>query len=96
MAWAFLFIGALLLITAWKNKQKELFKLLQDDFSGDTNFFFWVLAIIALVAIGTFKPVRPVTDAFLGLIVLVIIIAPYRNQRDLFSEFRAQIREGTS
>lgn len=96
MAWAFLFIGIVLIITAWKKKQDDLFALLKDDFTGDGNFFYWVLAIVILIALGTFKPIRPVTDAFLGLVILVIIIAPYRNGRDLFSEFRSQIKEGTN
>lgn len=96
MAWAFLFVGVLLLIAAWKKKQGDLFKLLKDDFTGEGNFFYWVLAIIALVALGSFRPIRPVTDAFLGLVILIIVIAPYRNGRDLFSEFRSQVKEGTS
>lgn len=96
MAWTFLLIGTLLIVTAWKKRQDELFRLLKDDFSGDGNFFYWVLAIIILVALGTFKPVKPVSDAFLGLVLLVIVLAPYRNGRDLFSEFRSQVRQGTA
>lgn len=96
MAWGFLFVGALFLIAAWKKKHKELFALLQDDFTGEGNFIYWILAIIFLIALGSFRPIRPITDAFLGLVVLVIIIAPYRNGRDLFSEFRSQVKEGTT
>lgn len=96
MAWGFLLIGAIMLIVSIRGKHTELYELLKDDFTGEGNFFNWVLAIIILVALGTFKPIRPVTDAFLTLVILVIVIAPYRNNRDLFSEFRAQVREGTS
>lgn len=96
MAWGFIFIGMLFGIAAYKKKHQELFDLLKDDFTGEGNFFYWVLAIIALVALGSFRPIKPVTDAFLGLVVLVIIIAPYRNGRDLFSELRSQVKEGTS
>jgi hypothetical protein len=96
MAWAFLFVGGLFLITAWRGKHKDLWALLKSDFTGEGNFFVWVLAIIMLAALGSFRPIRPVTDAFLGLVILVIVIAPYRNGRDLFAEFRQQIKEGTS
>jgi hypothetical protein len=96
MAWGFIFIGGLLLVAAWKKKHEELFRLFKDDFTGEGNFVYWVMAIVALVAIGTFKPIKPITDGFLGLIVLVIIIAPFRNGRDLFGEFRSQVKEGTS
>ncbi len=96
MAWGFIFIGALFLIAAWKKKHEELFALLKDDFTGEGNFFYWVLAIVFLAAAGTFRPIKPVTDAFMALVILVIIIAQYKNKRDIFSEFRAQIKEGTS
>lgn len=96
MAWGFIAIGLLLLVAAWKNKQAELWALLKDDFTGEGNFIYWVLAIIILVALGSYRPIRPVTNAFLGLVILIIIIAPYRKGRDLFSEFRSQVREGTS
>jgi hypothetical protein len=96
MAWGFLFVGLLLIIAAWKKKHDDLWRLLKDDFTGEGNFFYWVLAIVILSALGTSRPIRPVTDAFLGLVILVIVIAPYRNGRDLFSEFRSQIKEGTS
>lgn len=95
MAWGFFFIGMLLLISAWKKKQKDLWALLKDDFSGEGNFIYWTFAIFALVAIGSFKPLRRVSDAFLGLVILVIIIAPYRNGRDLFAEIRSQVKKGT-
>lgn len=96
MAWGFLLAGVLLLIASWKKKHEELFTLLKDDFTGEGNFFYWVLAIVVLVALGSYRPIRPVTDAFLALVILVIIIAPYRKGRDLFSEFRSQVKEGTS
>lgn len=95
MAWIFLFIGSVLIIAAWKKKHPELFALLKDDFTGEGNFVYWVMAIVILVALGSFRPVRPISDAFLGLVLLVIVIAPYRNNRDILSEFRQQIREGT-
>jgi hypothetical protein len=95
MAWAFLTIGLILLIAAIRGKHKDLFELAKSDFTGANNFFIWVLAIVILAALGTFRPIRPVTDAFLGLVILVIIIAPYRNGRDLVSEFQAQLRNGT-
>lgn len=96
MAWGLIFIGVMFLIASARKKHDELYSLLKDDFTGEGNFFYWVLAIIILVAAGTFRPIRPVTDAFLGLVILVIILAPYRDGKDLFAEFRSQIKEGTN
>jgi hypothetical protein len=96
MAWGFLFLGFMFITVAWRNKEKDLWALLKSDFTGNNNFFYWALAIIILVSIGSFRPLRPVSNAFLGLVLLVIVIAPYRQGRDLFSEIRSQIQEGTS
>jgi hypothetical protein len=95
MAWGFFLVGFMLIIVAWRKKEDDLWKLLKSDFTGNDNFFYWVLAIIILVSLGSFKPLRPVSNAFLGLVLLVIVLAPYRQGRDLFTEFRSQIQEGT-
>ncbi len=96
MAWAFLLVGLVLLVAAYKGKHKELWDQVKSDFTGPGNFFYWVLAIILIVALGNIKTIRPVTDAFLGLVILVIILAQYRGGRDLFSDFINQVRNGTA
>lgn len=96
MAWGFFFIGMLLVTVAWRKKEKELWHLLKSDFTGNDNFFYWAFAIIILIAVGSFRPLRPVSNAFLGLVIIVIVIAPYRQGRDLFAEIRSQIQEGTN
>lgn len=92
MAWAFLIIGALMLVAAWKKKQGELWELLKDDFSGDGNFFVWMLAIIFLVVLGNIKAIKPVTDAFLLLVIVVIVL----GSKNLFGSFMAEIEKGTT
>ena len=92
MAWAFLIIGLIVLVAAIRGKQTDLWNLIRSDFTGSNNFFYWVLAVILLVALGTFKPIRPITDAFLGLIILVILI----GNKDLVGSFTQQVKAGTS
>lgn len=96
MAWAFLLVGFMVVVSAYKGTQKDLFQLLKADFSGSDNFFYWVTAIVVLVAIGTFQKIRPVTDAFLALVIIVIVIRQYQSGRDLFGEFVEQVRQGTA
>ncbi len=95
MAWGLLFVGFILAISAVKGNHNELFSLVKSDFTGKDNFFFWVLSIIILVAIGNWKAARPITDAFLVLVILVIIISS-RGRGDIFSDFLNQVAEGTS
>ena len=93
MAFAFLFFGLILIVAAIRGKHDDLFKLLKDDFSGSDNFFVWLLAIVFLVALGNVERLRPVTDAFLGLIIVVIILANGRN--GLFNKFISEMKAGT-
>jgi hypothetical protein len=89
-------IGMIFLVAAIRGNQADLINLLKDDFSGANNFFIWVLAIVVIVALGNIKAIRPISDAFLGLVILVIIVANYRNQGDIFNSFIAQIKAGTT
>lgn len=95
MAIALLFIGALFLTTAIKGNHRDLFKLLKKDFTGDTNFIYWSLAIIVLVSIGNVRAIKPVSDALLVLVVIGVIVAQYRGGKDLFGTLIQQIKEGT-
>jgi len=93
MPFALIFIGLIFMIAAVKGNHKDLFELLKKDFTGQDNFFVWVLAIIILVAIGNVEKLRPISNAFLGLIVLVIIIG--NGKKGLFENFMSQLRAGT-
>jgi uncharacterized membrane protein YesL len=96
MPFALILIGLLLVIAATKGKDKtqELVDLFKDDFTGSGNFINWVMAIVFLVLLGNIRAIKPVSDAFLVLIILVMIVA--NGQKGLFDNFMRQIREGTS
>lgn len=91
-----LVIGAVFLISAIRGNQCDLIDLLKSDFSGKNNFLLWVMAIVIIVALGTFKAIKPVSDAFLGLVILVIIVAKYKDGKDIFGSFLTQVKNGTS
>jgi len=86
-------VGLILMVAGIKGTHKDLFAVLKDDFTGSGNFFVWVLACIIVVSVGYIEKVRPVSDAFLTLIILVIIL--YNGQHGLFQNFVDQIRDGT-
>lgn len=95
MAWFFLVSGLLLVTAAINNSHCNLFDLLKADFTGPNNFFYWVLAIVILVSLGSIKQIRPMTDAFLALVILVIVLVAYKNNTNLFQYFMQQVRNGT-
>lgn len=90
-----IFAGVILVIAAIRGKQKDLFDLLKDDFTGSGNYFVWVIAVGFLVALGYIDKLKPVSNAFLTLVILVIILSNSRDGRNIFASFFDQIRDGT-
>ena len=91
-----LIIAVIFLVAAIRGNQNDLINLLRDDFSGQNNFILWVLAIVVIVGLGSFKAIKPLSDAFLGLVILVIIVANYKKGGDIMSKFINQVKAGTS
>lgn len=91
MPLALLAFGALLLIAGVRGTQDDLFALLKKDFSGPGNFFLWILAILLVGSVGYVKQLRPISNAFLVLILLVFILAANKGGRDFFSSLLSQI-----
>lgn len=96
MAWAFLLMGLIVIVAAYRNKQGELWVQLKSDMTGEGNFGVWVLAIVFLVVLGNIKKIEPVADAFLGLVILVIFLAAYRNKQNIIQSFIDQVKRGTA
>jgi hypothetical protein len=66
-----------------------LFKTLKDDFTGPDNFIYWGIALFIIGAAGYYKPLKPLSNAFLGLVILVLFI----SNRGFFQKFMEQISE---
>lgn len=96
MPFFLLFFGVIFMVTAVRGTQGDLFKLLKEDFAGTNNFFVWVLAIVIIVLAGNIRQIKPISDAFLGLVILVIIVANYGRGKDLIGSFVDQVKQGTS
>lgn len=80
MPFALLIIGVWLLIAGVRNtagpasQPGTLFYLLQNDFTGPNNFAYWFIAIILIGAIGYIPKLKPISTAFLTLVVVVLFL----------------------
>lgn len=92
MPFVFLLIGAGLLVVVVQGNARAATKLLSSEFGGKNSFVPWVSALVILCALGYIKAVRPITDAFVGLIILVMIIVAETNGQNFFASFNKQIR----
>jgi apolipoprotein N-acyltransferase len=89
----FVVVGLLFLVVAVRGTQDALFSLLKSEFTGTGSFIPWAAAIFILGAIGYAKPVKPVADAMIGLVVLGMVL---NNKGGIFKQFETQINNPTA
>src|SRR3954454_18349239 len=88
MALALLFAGAVLLIAAVRNRQGDLFGLVQSDLTGSENFFQWALAIVVIGAIGYIPKLKSFSVALLALVLVSIFL---RKGKGFFSQLATAV-----
>jgi hypothetical protein len=100
MPFVLVIVGLFLLIAAIRNQQGALFTLLKNDFTGQQNFIAWFLAIFLIGALGYIPKLKPLSIAFLILVILVLFISKDNPSNPgsggFFQKFLAQIGIKTS
>lgn len=73
--------------------------LLTNDFTGPNNFVYWLAAILIIGAIGYIEKLKPLSNAFLVLVVVVLILKrgnPSGVGGGVFSQFTAALQTTTA
>ena len=102
MPFALLIIGAVMLVAAVKNTQSNLATLVKGDFTtqnGQPSFIYWLVAIFLIGAVGYVPKLKPISTAFLGLVVLVLFLAkgnPGATGGGFFSQFTNALSSTTA
>lgn len=87
MTFAFLIVGILLLVSAVRNTQSQLFTLVKGDLTGSDNFLYWIVAILVIGALGYVKELKGFSTAFLVLIAVGIVL----SNKGFFASFQQQL-----
>jgi len=66
--------------------------LVKGDFAGQGNFIYWLVAILAVGVLGYIPRVRPISDAFLVLIIVVLFL----SKKGFFAQFNQSIASVTT
>lgn len=83
MPYALIIAGIVLTVAGVRNTQGTLFSLLKNDFTGNNSFIWWSVSIIAIGAVGYVQETRKLANAFLALVLIVLILA----NRGVFQQF---------
>lgn len=87
MPFFFIIIGIGLIVIGYRGTQDEFFALIKSDFTGPGNFLIFATGIFVVGLVGYVPKLKGLSDAFLGLIILVILISANKQGHDFFSEF---------
>lgn len=89
MPFVLIIAGTVLLVAATRNTQATLYQLLVGDFTGPNNFVYWFLSIIVIGAIGYVPRLKPLSEGFMILVILVLFLS---KGTGFFDQFQAQIK----
>jgi hypothetical protein len=89
MGFVLIFIAVILIITALRGTTGQLGSLLMQDFTGKNNFGIWLFAFFLIGALGYIPSFKKLSDAFLLLVIVVILISNDKNGQGFFTELTA-------
>jgi hypothetical protein len=89
MSYFFIIFGVILVVASARNTQGDLFTLLQGDFFGSGNFLYWFAAIFIIGAIGYDEKLRPISDGFLALVIIGLLL----NNKGFFAQFGTALNQ---
>lgn len=88
MPFAFIIVGIVLLVSGIRGSASSLVTLLKGDLTGSDNFIYWILAILAIGALGYIEDFKGLSRAFLALVLIVLVIVEDKGTSGgFFAEF---------
>jgi type IV secretory pathway VirB2 component (pilin) len=97
MPFVFLIAGGFLISAGVHEKAPDLLKLLAGDFTGPNNFFYWVLAIVAIGSLGYVQDLRSFSRALMSLVLIVLVLADSKTSGSggLIVQFESAVKQIT-
>ena len=74
MSFALLIIGIMMITSAVRGTQHCLVETVKGDFRGQGNFTYWVAALLLFGILGYSETLRPLSQALLVLVILVLFL----------------------
>lgn len=91
MPFALVTIGLIMVITGAKDTYAQFGNQIAGDFTGQGNFTYWIASLGAIGAAGYIPQLRDFSRLFMGLIILVIVLA---NGKGFFAKLQEALNKG--
>ncbi len=99
MPFALVTVGLLLIIVGFQDTYKQFGTQVQQDFTGNGNFIYWVIAIGLLGAIGYVKEFQTFSRALIALVIIAMFLSKKSGAAQgiaFFNSFLSGINSGTT
>lgn len=81
--------GILLLVLGYQGTYPQFFQLLKTDFSGPGNFWYWIVIIVAVGALGYIPSLSGLSKAFLFMVLIGLFLA---NGTGFFAQLQSGVQ----
>lgn len=92
MPFVLLAIGLLLVVTSIRGTVFDLGRLVVGDFTGQPNFFYWIVALFIIGALGYVDELQAPSRMLLALVIVVLIL----SNKGFFNKFVEQLKAGSA
>jgi hypothetical protein len=92
MPYALILIGAVMLVSAVRNTHTELWGLVKEDFTEKGGFLTWVAAIAVVGGMGYVPKLKPLSIAFMTLLLVVLVL----SNGGVFAKLESFIKSGAA
>lgn len=96
MPFAFLIVGTVMVIAGVRGTSQDLVTLVKGDLTGTNSYLYWIVAILAVGSVGYVPSLKPVSRAFLALILIVLVLKvgnPQSGNGGFFQQFENAIKQ---
>lgn len=95
MPFAFIIVGLVLVISGAKGSSQQLLTLVKGDLQGQNSYLYWIVAILAIGATGYIESFKPLSRAFLILVLVVLVLKEGKTTNQgggFFQQFTAALK----
>lgn len=89
MPFALIVIAVILMISAYRDTQDELFNIIKDVFDASTGFKYWILASIILGFLASINEIKKPVNMFIILMMVVLVL----RQKGLYQKTIGSIKK---
>lgn len=86
MPFVLLIFGIAFVMAGYHGNASQLFNKIGSEFVGTPSFGRWALAILVIGSLGFIRPLKPISNAFLILVLIVLFL----SNRGFFASFNRQ------